>query len=201
MYNPIKNFYRQFGNPQGLTGEFVGYLLAIKNQKRTDWVISLMNIKPTDEILEIGYGPGIAIEKISQRLISGSITGIDVSEVMQKQAVKRNFAEVKKGKVRLLKGSVDDLNENERFNKIFGINVHLFWKKPVDEINKLKMYLKQNGEITLALQPRYAKSETAVIREAEKTKNYFQEAGMAITKFKFKTMNPVAAFYVSAKIQ
>jgi trans-aconitate methyltransferase len=199
MYNPVKNFYRQFGNPKGLTGEFVGYLLALKNQRRTDWVISLMNIESGDKILEIGYGPGIAVEKITKILTTGSITGIDISSVMQKQAFKRNLSEIKKGKARLSKGSIDSLGLNEKFDKIFGINVHLFWKDPVGEIVKLKQHLNNDGQIILALQPRYVKSDTLVMKEAEKTKNYFQEAGMEVIKFKFKTAKPISIFYVAAK--
>ena len=131
------NFYRQFGNPKGLTGEFVGYLLALKNQRRTDWVISLMNIESGDKILEIGYGPGIAVEKITKILTTGSITGIDISSVMQKQAFKRNLSEIKKGKARLSKGSIDSLGLNEKFDKIFGIPVPLFLTGTAKLIAKL----------------------------------------------------------------
>ncbi len=192
----LKSISRQFGNPHGLLGQLVGVILAVNNNERINWLISEMNIKPDDKILEIGYGPGVAIQNISSQLTTGSITGIDISEVMMKQAVKRNEAAVQSGKVRLIRGTADNLNKEEKFDKIFGMNVHIFWKDPVQEIEKLKQLLNDSGEIILALQPRFAKTEGMVLEEAEKTKNYFRKAGLNILNFSMLRLKPQAVFCV-----
>lgn len=197
----LRSVTRQFGNPRGFLGEIIGYILAANNKERTRWLISEMNIKPDDNILEIGYGPGVAIEGISSLLTTGSITGIDISDVMMKQAAKRNAGAVQKGKVKLFTGTADNLNNNEKFDKIFGMNVHIFWKDPVEKINKLKKLLKDSGELTLALQPRFAKTEGMVLEEVEKTKIYFRKAGLNIARFKMLPLKPQAVFYLSGTIE
>jgi hypothetical protein len=35
------------------------------NAQRNRWVVSLLDVQPTDRVLEIGFGPGIAIQELS----------------------------------------------------------------------------------------------------------------------------------------
>jgi ubiquinone/menaquinone biosynthesis C-methylase UbiE len=48
-------------------------------------------------VLEIGFGPGYAVAQIASRLTSGEIVGIDHSEVMLKQAQRRNAGAIRLG--------------------------------------------------------------------------------------------------------
>jgi len=196
----LKSISRQFGNPRGVPGKIVGYILAKNNTDRIKWLISEMNIKPDEKILEVGFGPGIAVEMISSMLTTGTITGADISEVMFNQALKRNIKAVKKGKIKLIKGTAGDINRDERFDTIFGMNVHIFWNDPVGEIKKLKQLLKNSGRLILALQPRSANNDEMVLKEAEKTKEYFRQAALKIIGFKMFPLKPQSVFYVAGKI-
>lgn len=64
--------------------------MARNNRERNEWVVSLMEVQPNDRILEIGFGPGVAIEKLSYLVTTGFVAGIDASEIMVRQARKRN---------------------------------------------------------------------------------------------------------------
>jgi hypothetical protein len=57
--------YSQFGRPRGILGRVAGYVMANRpsNIERNDWVLSLLDIRASDRILEIGFGPGIAASK------------------------------------------------------------------------------------------------------------------------------------------
>ena len=46
------------------------------NYERAQWTISLLGIKPGDRILEIGFGPGIAIELASRLVGDGRVVGL-----------------------------------------------------------------------------------------------------------------------------
>jgi len=74
-------------------------MLALKNRKRNAWAISLLDIQPSDQVLEIGFGPGQAIEEMVKLTPTGFVAGIDMSEVMVSQASKRNAAAVRSGHV------------------------------------------------------------------------------------------------------
>ena len=58
----------QFGKPEGLFGKLAGFIMSTRpsNIERSDWGISLLDIQSTDNVLEIGFGPGIAIQKMSE---------------------------------------------------------------------------------------------------------------------------------------
>jgi len=72
----------QFGNPRGIIGHLVGMIMAYENRRRNEWALSLLNIQPTDRILEIGYGPGWAIQQASRFTTQGLVAGVDSSETL-----------------------------------------------------------------------------------------------------------------------
>jgi ubiquinone/menaquinone biosynthesis C-methylase UbiE len=62
-------------------------------------------VKPTDRVLEIGFGPRVAIAELSRRVgPEGHVYGVDHSEAMLRQATKRNIAAVQAGRVTLTAG-------------------------------------------------------------------------------------------------
>ena len=195
----LNSFYKQFGNPAGFMGNIVGKILAANNKERTGWVLSFMDVKPDDKILEIGYGPGLAIEKLEKKIKNGLIVGVDVSEVMLKQASRRNFEGIKQGKVKLYQGTINNLNyKNNFFNHVFGINVSLFWKDPVAEFKKIRNLLKPGASLLIALQPRYAKSNLQVREIGERVKNEIIRAGFTNFHIQFKEFDPIDAFCIWA---
>ena len=70
---------KQFGKPDGNLGRFIGWLMSIKNRDRAKWTIEMLYFKPTDYILEIGYGSGSTFKVVADQLTSGCIAGIDHS--------------------------------------------------------------------------------------------------------------------------
>lgn len=62
--------------------------MASTGVEKNKWTISLLNIQKVDNVLEIGFGPGIAIEMVSNINRDGYVVGIDYSDVMLQQAKK-----------------------------------------------------------------------------------------------------------------
>src|SRR6187551_3753374 len=58
----------QFGHPRGAAGNVAGWVMAHRpsNRQRNRWVASLLDVQPTDRVLEIGFGPGLAIAELSR---------------------------------------------------------------------------------------------------------------------------------------
>ncbi len=101
-----KNIIKQFGKPTGTFGRFIGWLLSFKNNDRVNWTFEKLQLKPSDILLEIGYGPGVTLKKVANNLTSGFIAGIDHSEIMHAQASRRNREHIEKAKVKLECGTV-----------------------------------------------------------------------------------------------
>ena len=195
-----QKIYKQFGNPEGNLGRFVGWLMLIKNRDRAKWTIEKLNFKPTDFILEVGYGSGAAFKTVANQLTSGFIAGIDHSPVMLEQATTKNKKFIESKKADLNCGTVWDLNyPDEYFDIIFGSNVHFFWEDPTMEFQKLYSYLKPAGRLIMVFQPRWAKSEEQVKEIAENTKEQYEEVGLKNIEYDFKPMKPVTCIYISGQ--
>ena len=63
---------------------------VVDRSGKNRWTIELLDLKEDEHVLEIGFGPGVAIQMASQRVPRGVVVGIDHSEVMLRQAMKRN---------------------------------------------------------------------------------------------------------------
>jgi ubiquinone/menaquinone biosynthesis C-methylase UbiE len=149
--------YAQFGRPTGLLGGAAGLLMAHRssNRKRNEWAVSLLGVRPDDRVLEIGTGPGLAIRELSRIARAGYVCGIDHSEVMLRQARRRNADGLRRGIVDLRLGSVDELPAFDApFDKILAVNTVLFWAQPDARLAQLRQMLRPGGLIAVAHQAR-----------------------------------------------
>ena len=193
----IRAFLRnQFGRPTGLWGHVAGRIMAGRpsNLDRIRWTISLLGIQPRDRVLEIGFGPGIAVELASKLATQGFIAGVDHSEVMVRQAGKRNATAVRNGKVALLHGSVSDLPAfQEPFDKIFTINSVHFWNDPINRFRDLRQLLKPGGLIAVTIQPRSrGATDESANRVGEELAADLERAGFSRTRLEMHQAKPVA---------
>lgn len=143
-------FAKQFRKPSGILGKYISKKLLKMNATTNDWVIENCEIKSSDQVLELGYGPGYAIEKIVSKLDKGKVYGIDFSKLMLKHASRRNRKHIQTGKVELFTGSVGNMPfQNSQFDIVFGVNIVYFWSNPVKEINEIFRVLKPEGRLVL----------------------------------------------------
>jgi SAM-dependent methyltransferase len=153
----VEKITAQFGRPRGLWGGMVGWIMALRssNRRRNVWAVSLLDVGSRDRVLEIGFGPGIAIREISRIATEGYVCGVDHSERMLRQASRRNAAAIAAGRVDLRLASVDELPAfGVAFDRILAVNTVLFWHRPVRSFAELRRLLRPGGRIAVAHQPR-----------------------------------------------
>lgn len=144
----VRRLVGQFMRPHGLGGHLAGWVMAHRssNVQRNRWVVSLLDVQPTDRILEVGFGPGIAVGELSRLATRGLVLGIDHSEVMVRQARRRNAAAVRAGRVDLRLGSAEALPDLDRsLDKILAVNSMGFWPDPPTQLNELHARLLHGG--------------------------------------------------------
>jgi SAM-dependent methyltransferase len=149
--------FAQFGRPTGFWGRGAGLLMAYRasNRRRNAWAVSLLDVRPDDRVLEIGFGPGLAIQQLSRIARAGYVCGIDHSELMLRQASRRNADGIRRGVVDLRLASVDALPAFDApFDKILAVNAVLFWTEPNARFGALRELLRPGGLIAVAHQPR-----------------------------------------------
>src|SRR5688500_194542 len=150
---------RQFGHPRGAIGSVAGWVMAHRpsNRQRNRWVVSLLDVQPTDRVLEIGFGPGLAIAELSRRVgPAGHVYGLDRSDVMLRHATKRNADAIRDGRFTLALGTVERLPPglDGPFAAIRAVNSLGFWTAPAERLAELRRRLRPGGRIAIVSQPR-----------------------------------------------
>lgn len=188
---------RQFGKPNGFLGAIAGLIMRVRpsNRERSLRTLALLGIRPDDHVLELGFGPGLAIARAADLASRGKVIGIDHSELMLRQASQLNATAIEAGRVELLLGSAERLPDPPiRFDKVFAVNVYMFWSDPVTVLRGVREVMAPGGTIALTLQPR-RRGATAddTLRGAERMATSLRAAGFGRVRTELLQMTPVDA--------
>lgn len=150
-----ERFIAQFGRPTGLAGRLAGAVMARGNALVNTWAIELLDVQPTDRVLDVGCGPGVAVARAADKATRGLVAGVDHSPVMIAQATRRNRAAVRTGQVKLRVGSAEALGyPDEYFTKACAVNTAMFWPSIQDCLRELRRVLAPRGKLAVILRER-----------------------------------------------
>ena len=147
----------QFHRPTGAAGHVAGWTMGRRssNVARNRWAVGLLDIQPTDRVIEVGSGPGVALAALAARATRGLVVGVDHSQVMIGQARRRNRAAVRAGRVRLVHAPVEGLTvDGGPFDAALAVNTVTMWPDPGARLRELGRLLRPGGRIALVSQPR-----------------------------------------------
>ncbi|MBZ5593658.1 MAG: class I SAM-dependent methyltransferase [Acidobacteriia bacterium] len=184
----------QFGKPSGVLGGLIGHLMALKNKDRSWWVLPMLEIHQNDCVLEVGFGSGIDIRRVSEIAVDGFVAGVDHSPVMLEQATRRNRAAIQSERVELQLGCASQLPyQDDFFNKVFSINVAQFWNDPVTVMRETRRVLRPGGLVAVAVQPRSKGAKEGIARLTGRSLvENLSAAGFNEVRLEVKRMKPVS---------
>jgi cyclopropane fatty-acyl-phospholipid synthase-like methyltransferase len=118
---------------------------------RIRWAVETLDVEPGDRLLEIGGGPGIAASLVCERLDGGSLLLIDRSATAIERTRRRNPEHVASGRLALETVDVADFDPGiARFDKVFAVNVNVFWTTPAtEELARIRRALERDGRLFL----------------------------------------------------
>jgi len=193
----IRKLVGQAGHPRGAAGRLVGWVFAHRrsNRQRNRWAVSLLDVQPTDRVLEVGFGPGIAVTELAGRASRGLVYGIDHSQLMVRQASRRNAAAIRAGRVNLTRASVDRLPSfGEPLDAILAVNTVAFWPDPVQRLRELRRLLRPAGRIALVSQPRCpGATRDTTTRAAQELQDLLTRAGFVQIRIETLDLDPPVA--------
>jgi ubiquinone/menaquinone biosynthesis C-methylase UbiE len=145
----------QSRKPTGFFGRLVANSMARGNEYEVGWTVTLLSVQADDRVLEVGFGPGVGIELVSQKATKGLTAGVDLSATMVQVARQRNAAAIQAGQVELKQGDVAALPYgDESFDKAFGVHAIYFWPKPTQGLKELRRVLKPGGRLAITVMPK-----------------------------------------------
>jgi SAM-dependent methyltransferase len=139
---------QQHRYPTGLVGQIIGECMLRQHAPETEWSIELLQVQPTDRILEIGFGAGRGLTLSLEQAHQGRVTGVDLSVAMIRAAAGRNRTAFERGQLMLVRGNLATLPFGETvFDKLFSIHTFYFWPDPCAVYQRLVGLLAHGGRL------------------------------------------------------
>ncbi len=170
----------------------------MKASERFVWAIETLEVDPSDEILEIGCGHGVAVSLVCERLgPRGRITAIDRSEKMIAVARQRNRVHVESGRAVLAAVALEDVELGKRrFDKVFAFNVAPFWLMPKEALQVVRAHLAPRGAVYVFWDARRQSASDLGSRLSER----LLLGGFSIDRVLVKKLKPVPAVCVIGRV-
>ena len=146
---------KQFGRPRGPLGRLIGHGMARGNGNFGRWAVGEIRKERPDEairIVELGPGPGVALEETLKLFPQAKVWGIDLSPEMLSQSRKRNLAALEGNRLSLMKGDSTSLVQLQPIDIILANHVLYFWHQAAAELARLHDALRPGGLLALGYQ-------------------------------------------------
>jgi ubiquinone/menaquinone biosynthesis C-methylase UbiE len=138
--------------PHGFWGGVFGWFMDRRNARAHEFALKRLDVQNTDTILEIGFGTGRLVQKLTKAAREGFVCGVDPSELMLQTAEKRTKKFRKQGRVELRLGEAAALPwVDAQFDKAAALHCFHFWNDPVHDIAEVRRVLKPGGLLLLIL--------------------------------------------------
>ena len=139
----------QLRNPSGLGGRLTGSLMGVANSKPNALAMTALGIGDGETLLELGCGPGRALNSLLDASPRTRVIGLDWSELMLLRASRRNRPALDSGRLSLVRGDFARLPFSaESADAVLGVNVAYFMRDPA-AIREACRVLRPGGRIVL----------------------------------------------------
>lgn len=116
-------------------------------------MVSLAEIAPNEQILDIGTGTGVVALKASREIgVDGAVCGIDLSEAMLKLAKAKAMLLELADRVEFKQMDAEALDfEDQRFNTVLSLFALLHFPNPLTALKEIFRVLRPGGKLILAV--------------------------------------------------
>jgi SAM-dependent methyltransferase len=122
------------------------------NAPQNRLTVEHLGLGPDDAVLEIGFGPGHALKRISEGTEARFVAGVDHSELMVRMAARRNRRAIREERMLLRQGEVAALPfADGTFHAAFAVNSYHQWDDPEAAFGEIRRVLRPGGRVVLSI--------------------------------------------------
>lgn len=155
---------RQIRRPTGLLGWALGHVMAVEHRRLVAWTFSQLGLEPSDVVLDMGCGAGMALRTAGEIVTRGVVVGFDYSPTMTRISQARNRRLIAEGRGGVVQANVAAPPfAAGSFDKAFAIESLYFWPNPRESLREVRRILKPGGRVALAMDVSLEGRDTADI--------------------------------------
>jgi SAM-dependent methyltransferase len=145
----------QLRKPSGFIGRvLISRILNRGNAPLNQLTLNSLNLSPDDRVLEIGFGGGDLINRMSTIVTRGQIAGADFSLDMVELCKKRFAKLVQQGGLELHCSSAESLPfESTLFTRVCTVNTIYFWPDPIGPMKEMHRVMRDGGRLVITFNP------------------------------------------------
>jgi SAM-dependent methyltransferase len=186
----------QLRHPSGLWGGVAGSFMARANATPNKLAVAALGLRDGESVLELGCGPGHALQTLLRSPHRARAIGLDWSEVMLAQASRRNRRALASGRLALVRGDFARLPfGDERADAILAVNVVYFMSSSA-ALREARRVLRPGGRIVLYATHRsamrnwpFAASDTHRLFDDGRLTALLVDAGFAADRIRIEGVN------------
>jgi len=199
---------KQLRRPTGEDGVKMGVQMSKSNRLIYEMTLDFLQLKPGDQVLELGMGNGHFIPALFEKENNIHYTGLDLSDIMVREAIASNRDAIRAGRVQILEGTADTIPfEAGGFTKVFAVNVLYFWQPPAVTLQEIHRVLQPGGELILAFRTKRTMEKLAFVDhgftlyDSETVQDMLQNIGFQVTEIQTTVEPPKTAADGSMLVQ
>ena len=117
-------------------------------------MVDCLDVGPGDRVLDVGCGPGLAVAYAADAR-GARVVGVDASEVMVRQARRRNRRGIRRGRVEIHRADAARLPfPAASFTAAGSLNSLQFWPAPENGLAELHRVVEPGGRVAVVLMAR-----------------------------------------------
>jgi ubiquinone/menaquinone biosynthesis C-methylase UbiE len=141
---------RQSACPSGLLGRLISRVMALETAAVNEAAVALLELRPIDHLLEVGFGHGATIARAAAAVSGGFVAGVDPSDEAHRMATRLNRRAIEAGRVELRRGTAQRLPfRDEAFDKVLSVHTVYFWPDLGPPLREIARVLKPGGSLVL----------------------------------------------------
>lgn len=182
-----KELSSQLKKPTGEAGREVAKALNDSNRGLYDLSFEMVDLKPNQQILEIGFGNGTHFPEYFKLEPEISVAGVDFSDDMCQEAKTQNQGLIHSGKLSIHCAETSSLPfPDASFDLVIAINVIYFLDPPEVHLKEIYRILKTGGSFLIGFRPRHAvehlefTKQNFILYESDELRKLAEENGFEV---------------------
>lgn len=141
---------KQLSRPSGMAARLAAPLWNKRNAALNDLAFERLALGPADRVLDVGFGGGYLLGRMSAAVTGGFLAGVDLSPAMVALAEKRYRTLVQKGRLELKCGPAEALPYPAgHFTKICSVNSIFYWQDVPRALAEFWRVLAEKGGLVI----------------------------------------------------